>query len=131
MGSLRIALLLAAVVTRAPAQAQDHRALVVHARTKVFGWAHEALQKMGYAIQRADSAAGVLVAERASALSPTIGNTYDQLEVHITAGNGDTAVVQIGASSWKQFPREVSRHRISRPSNQAEMDAQRLLEVLH
>jgi hypothetical protein len=130
MGSLKIALVLAAIVTGASAQGQDHRALIVHAQARVFGWAHEALQQMGYAIQKLDSAAGVLVAERASALTPTLGNTYDRLEVHITAGNGDTTVVQIGTSSWKQFPREVSRHRITRPTNQAELDAQRVLEIL-
>jgi hypothetical protein len=111
-------------------QAQPHRALVRHPPIKVLTWALDGLQQMGYTIQRVDTAAGTIVAERMGRLDPDVGSRFDELDVTITREHGDTTAIQITTASWTQFLQAAKRRRNPAPSERVEMDAVRLLDVL-
>lgn len=113
-----------------PQQAQPHTALVRHPPGKVLSWAVDGLQQMGYTIQKIDSAAGSIVAERLGRLDPNVGSRFDELDVSITPAHGDTTRIEITTTSWTHFLQAAKRHRDPKPSERAEVDAARLLDVL-
>lgn len=111
-------------------QAQPHRALVRHPPIEVLTRTLDGLQQMGYAIQKVDTAAGTIVAERLGRLNPNVGSRFDVLDVTITREQGDTTSIQITTSSWTQFLQAAKRRRDPAPSERVEVDAARLLDVL-
>ena len=123
-----LAVALAALATLQ--QAQPHRVLVRHPPIKVLTWALDGLQQMGYTIQKVDTAAGTIVAERMGRLDPDVGSRFDELDVTITREHGDTTAIQITTASWTQFLQAAKRRRNPAPSERVEMDAVRLLDVL-
>ena len=125
------ALAVAAVAWAAlPQQAQPHRALVRHPPIKVLTWALDGLRQMGYTIQKVDSAAGTIVAERLGRLDRDVGSRFDELDVTITRERGDTTAIRITTASWTQFLQAARRRRDPAPSERVEADAVRLLDVL-
>lgn len=130
--SLRQVASIVVVVASATAlqQVPSHTALVRHPPGKILTWALDGLRQMGYTIQKVDTTAGTIVAERLGRLDPDVGSRFDELDIAVTAKLGDTSEVRITTASWTHFLQAARRHRDAAPSARAEEDATRLLAVL-
>lgn len=86
---------------------------------------------MSCTIQKVDTAAGTIVAERLGRPDPNVGSRFDEIDVTVTRERGDTTAIQITTASWTQFLQAAQRRRDPAASERAQVDGGRLLDVLH
>lgn len=109
--------------------AQDHKAMIGRPEKAVFRDVQDGLAQMGYTVNKVDSTAGTLVAERAVGTDAITGTLYGELDVQLKA-IGDSTSIEIHTVTWKKFIQEASRHRERTPAPAVEADADRLIEAL-